>query len=58
MLEYTTFLPNHEDFTTYSQAIYGAIQAVELGKKTVEEALADMETQLKNDLGDELIVKE
>ena len=58
MLEYTTFVPNHEDFPAYSQAVFEAIQAVELGKKTVEEAMADLEVQLKNDLGDQLIIKE
>lgn len=58
MLEYTTFVPNHEDFPAYSQAVFEAIQAVELGKKTVEEAMADLEVQLKNDLGDQLFIKE
>ena len=58
MLEYTTFVPNHEDFPAYSQAVFEAIKAVELGKKTVEEAMADLEVQLKNDLGDQLIIKE
>lgn len=58
MLEYTTFLPNHEDFTTYSHALYEAIQGVELGMKTVEEAINDMEASLQNSIGDQLIVIE
>ncbi|AIE61659.1 sugar ABC transporter substrate-binding protein [Bacillus methanolicus] len=54
MTEYTTFLPNHEGFPTYSKAVFNAIQAVELGKKTPEKALNDLEVQLKSDLGDKL----
>lgn len=57
MSEYTTFLPNHESFNKYSSSIYKAIQAVELGKQTPESALKDLEIQLKNDLGDGLIIK-
>lgn len=58
MLNYTTFLPNSQGFPAYSKAIFGAIQAVELGKKTPEEALKDAETELKSTLGDNLkIVK-
>ncbi|GMB09738.1 carbohydrate ABC transporter substrate-binding protein (CUT1 family) [Thermolongibacillus altinsuensis] len=58
MTEYTTFLPNHEGFPKYSKAVFNAIQAVELGKKTPEEALKDLEVQLKNDLGDQLKIVE
>jgi len=54
MSEYTTFLPNHEGFPKYSRAVFNAIQAVELGKKTPREALRDLEVQLKNDLGSQL----
>lgn len=58
MLDYTTFLPNAQGFPTYSKSIFGAIQAVELGKKTPEEALKDVETELKSSLGDKLKVVE
>ncbi|WP_211241933.1 sugar ABC transporter substrate-binding protein [Ectobacillus panaciterrae] len=58
MLDYTTFLPNAQGFPTYSKAIFGAIQAVELGKKTPEAALKDVETELKSSLGDKLKVVE
>jgi inositol-phosphate transport system substrate-binding protein len=58
MTDYTTFLPNHEDFPKYSKAVFTAIQAVELGKKKPEEALKDLEVQLKNDLGDTLKIVE
>ncbi|XJZ26614.1 extracellular solute-binding protein [Bacillota bacterium Lsc_1132] len=57
MTNYTTFLPNNEGFPKYSSAVFNAIQAVELGKKTPKDALKDLEVQLKNDLGDKLIVE-
>jgi inositol-phosphate transport system substrate-binding protein len=57
MTNYTTFLPDNEGFPKYSTAVFNAIQAVELGKKTPEDALKDLEAELKNDLGDNLIVK-
>jgi inositol-phosphate transport system substrate-binding protein len=58
MSDYTTFLPNHEGYPKYSNALFTAIQAVELGKKTPEDALKDLETQLKNDLSDQLQIIE
>ncbi|MGP7817379.1 sugar ABC transporter substrate-binding protein [Niallia sp. 01092] len=58
MSEYTTFLPNHEAYPKYSKAVFNAIQAVELGKKKPEDAMKDLETQLKNDLGDQLKIQE
>jgi inositol-phosphate transport system substrate-binding protein len=54
MLEYTHFLPNLEKFPQYSKDVFNAIQAVELGKQKPDEALKDLEVQLKNDLGDQL----
>lgn len=58
MSDYTTFVPNHEGFNQYSGAVYKAIQAVELGKKNPDQAMKDLEAQLKNDLGDKLKVAE
>ncbi|MFC6602743.1 extracellular solute-binding protein [Ectobacillus funiculus] len=58
MSDYTTFLPNSNGFPKYSKAVFSAIQAVELGKKKPEEALKDLEVQLKNDLGDQLQIIE
>lgn len=57
MLKYTTFLPDDNGYTKYSKDIFDAIQAVELGKKTPKQALNDAETQLKNDLGNNLEIK-
>ncbi|WAA10538.1 ABC transporter substrate-binding protein [Fervidibacillus albus] len=57
MLDYTTFLPNHADFNKYGDAYFNAIQSVEIGNKTPEEALEDMKTQIQSDFGDEIIIK-
>lgn len=58
MTNYTTFLPNSDAFPKYSKAVFNAIQAVELGKKTPENAMNDLEVELKNDLGDKLEIIE
>ena len=39
-------------------ALYEAVQAVELGQQTPEEAVGWMEEQLKHDLGDQLLILE
>lgn len=58
MIDYSTYLPNSQGYPKYSKAIFEAIQAVELGKKTPDAALKDVETQLKSSLGDQLKVVE
>jgi inositol-phosphate transport system substrate-binding protein len=58
MSEYTSFLPNHEGFLKYSNVFWNALQAVELGKQTPEEALQSMEQQLKSDIGNDLKIIE
>ncbi|MCM3706944.1 MULTISPECIES: sugar ABC transporter substrate-binding protein [Cytobacillus] len=58
MSEYTTFLPNHEGFTKYSNVFWNSLQAVELGKQTPDQALESMEAQLKVDLGEDLKIVE
>lgn len=56
MLDYTTTQPNTPLWNKYTGVLYKAVQAVELGRQTPEEAVNWMEEQLKNDLGDKLIV--
>jgi inositol-phosphate transport system substrate-binding protein len=53
MSDYTTFLPNHDGFTKYSNVFWNALQAVELNKQTPDQALQSMIDQLKVDLGDD-----
>ncbi len=52
LLDYTTFLPNSPYWSTYSEAYYLGIQAVESGDLTAEEALQVVVDQLTNELGD------
>lgn len=56
MLDYTSFIPNNQNFNQYSDAFYKAIQGVEIGKMTPEEGVAYMETEMKNNLKDEIII--
>ena len=58
MTDYTTFLPNNDGFNSYSNDVYTAIQAVELGKKSPDQAMQDLEAQLKNDLRDKMEIME
>jgi inositol-phosphate transport system substrate-binding protein len=52
MSEFTTFLPNHDGYTQYSNVFWNALQAVELNKQTPDQALQSMIDQLQVDLGD------
>ncbi|MCJ7625826.1 MAG: extracellular solute-binding protein [Anaerolineaceae bacterium] len=52
LLEYTTFLPNSPYWSSYSEAYFLGIQAVESGDLTPEEAVDVVMDQLTNELGD------
>lgn len=58
MLDYTTTQPNTPLWGKYTGVLYKAVQAVELGKQSPEEAVKWMEEQLKNDIGDNLEILE
>ncbi|MCP1136206.1 extracellular solute-binding protein [Paenibacillus polysaccharolyticus] len=58
MLDYTTYLPNNENFIKYQDIFYKAIQAVELGKLSPEDAVKNMDSELKTSFGGDLIIKE
>ncbi|MDR7419886.1 MAG: extracellular solute-binding protein [Armatimonadota bacterium] len=58
LLEYATFIPNHEDFGRYDQIIYEAIQAVETNRLTPEGALQFVESQMRSQIRDQLMVVE
>ncbi len=55
MMNYTTTQPNTPDWNKYKDALYKGVQAVELGKLSVDEALEFIEEQLVNDIGKENI---
>lgn len=58
LLEYATFIPNHEDFGRYDQIIYEAIQAVETNRLNPAQALQFVEGQMRSQLRDQLLVVE
>lgn len=58
LLQYATFIPNHEDFGRYDQIIYEAIQAVETNRLTPEAALQFVENQMRSQIRDQLLVVE
>lgn len=58
MLDYTSFIPNNENFNKYADAYYKAIQGVEIGELTPEEGIAFMETELANTLKDDIIIRD
>ncbi len=57
LLEFTTFIPNHEEFGKYDQIIYEAIQGVETGRLTPDQALQFVETQMKSQIQAQLLVQ-
>lgn len=57
MLQYTTYLPNHEQFGTYDEAIFRGLTAVEAGQMTPEEAVDVVVDELERQLGDEVIIR-
>jgi inositol-phosphate transport system substrate-binding protein len=57
MLEYATFLPNHPGWSSWSNAYFTGIQAVESGDATPEEAVQLVVDQLTNELGDQIIIR-
>jgi inositol-phosphate transport system substrate-binding protein len=54
LLDYTTFLPNSPYWSSYSEAYYLGIQAVEAGDLSAEEALQEVINRLQNELGDNI----
>lgn len=49
--------PNHVEYGAFSEAIWKGLEAAWTGVKTPAEAVAEVETELKAKLGDELIVR-
>ena len=49
--------PNHLNYGAFSEAMFKGLEASWTGAQTPAEAVADLETELKAKLGDELIVR-
>lgn len=57
MVEHAKFLPLHSKFGTYDQIVYRGLTAVVAGQMTPEEAVDTVASQLKAQLGDEVVVR-
>jgi len=50
MLDYTRIQPNHHEFSKFTNALFKAIQSVEIGEYDPDKALSWLEEQVKNDI--------
>ena len=57
MVDYAKFQPNHPDFGTYDTILWTALSAVMAGESTPEDALDAVVKDLKDELGDKVIIK-
>lgn len=57
LLPNATAAPNHVNFGQYFEVMFGGLQAAWTGQKTVDEAIADMKTELKASLGDKIVIR-
>lgn len=56
MLARSTFIPNHPDFGRYNGILFKALQGVETGRLSPDEAIEFLEDELSTELGDRLKV--
>jgi inositol-phosphate transport system substrate-binding protein len=56
MLARSTFIPNHPDFGRYNGVLFKALEGVETGRLTPDEAIDFLEDELTNELGDSVMV--
>lgn len=57
MLNYTRYLPNHEKFGTYDEAVFRGLSAVESGQLSPEKAVETVVAELQRQLGDEVVIR-
>ncbi len=57
LLPNATAAPNHVNFGQYFEVMFSGLQAAWTGQKSVEDAIADMETELKASLGDAIVIR-
>lgn len=57
MLDYTTFLPNHPGWNSWSEAYWLGIRAVESGELSPEDALQTTVDQMVNELGENITIR-
>lgn len=57
LLPYASAMPNNVNFGQYWEIMFGGLEASWTGSKSVAEAIADVETELKVTLGDNIIMR-
>jgi len=57
LLPFASAQPNNVNFGQYFEVLFGGLQAAWTGQKTVDEAIADVETELKAALGDNIVIR-
>ena len=57
LLPYASAMPNNVNFGQYWEIMWGGLEAAWSGQKTPAEAVADVETELKATLGDDIIIQ-
>jgi inositol-phosphate transport system substrate-binding protein len=56
MLARSTFIPNHPDFGRYNGILFMALEGVETGRLTPEEAIEFLVDEMTNELGDSVMI--
>jgi inositol-phosphate transport system substrate-binding protein len=57
LLPYANAMPNNADFGKYWDAMWKGLEASWTGTKTPEQAVNDLEAELKNTLGDAIVIR-
>jgi inositol-phosphate transport system substrate-binding protein len=57
LLPYANAMPNNADFGTYWNAMWKGLEASWTGAKTPEQAVADLEAELKSALGEAVVIR-
>ncbi len=57
LLPHATAMPNNVSFGQYWEIMWGGLEASWTGQKSVEDAIADVETELMAALGDKIIIQ-
>jgi inositol-phosphate transport system substrate-binding protein len=57
LLPHANAVPNNVDFTAYFDAMWRGLEAAWTGTKTVEQAVADAEAEVKDLLGDRIVIR-
>jgi len=57
LLPFASAQPNNVNFGQYFEVMFSGLQAAWTGQKSVEDAIADVETELKAALGDNIVIR-